>query len=186
MDRLAKKCESDEKKEKLKIKKAMQKNNVEGARIHAENAIRQKNNGINFLRMSARVDAVAQRVQTAVTMRQVTMSMKGVVRNMDKAMASMNLEQMSALMDKFEKVFEDIDVQTKVMDGAMGATSQASMPEGQIDALLDQVADEHGLERHMEIGAQDAVTGAVGNASASQANAEQDELTERLARLRQG
>lgn len=44
---------------------------MEVARIHAENAIRQKNQSVNFLRMSARVDAVASRVQTAVTMKQV-------------------------------------------------------------------------------------------------------------------
>ena len=66
MARSAKKCEKDEKTEKLKLKKvcnndfelatfplliiisyvsaqALQKGNVEGARIHAENAIRQKN-----------------------------------------------------------------------------------------------------------------------------------------------
>lgn len=51
--------------------KAIQKGNMEVARIHAENAIRQKNQAINFLRMSARVDAVAARVQTAVTMGKV-------------------------------------------------------------------------------------------------------------------
>lgn len=50
---------------------AIQKGNMEVARIHAENAIRQKNQSVNFLRMSARVDAVAARVQTAVTMNKV-------------------------------------------------------------------------------------------------------------------
>lgn len=50
---------------------AIQKGNMEAARIHAENAIRQKHQSINYLRMSARVDAVASRVQTAVTMNQV-------------------------------------------------------------------------------------------------------------------
>ena len=55
----------------LVIFQAIQKGNTEVARIHAENAIRQKNQSINFLRMSARVDAVAARVQTAVTMNQV-------------------------------------------------------------------------------------------------------------------
>lgn len=53
---------------------AIQKGNMEVARIHAENAIRQKNQAINFLRMSARVDAVAARVQTAVTMGKVRVS----------------------------------------------------------------------------------------------------------------
>lgn len=43
MARSAKKCEKEEKAEKVKLKKALQKGNVEGARIHAENAIRQKN-----------------------------------------------------------------------------------------------------------------------------------------------
>ena len=50
---------------------AIQKGNMEGAKIHAENAIRQKNQALNYRRMSARIDAVSARVQTAVTMRQV-------------------------------------------------------------------------------------------------------------------
>lgn len=53
------------------VAQAIQKGNTEVARIHAENAIRQKNQSVNFLRMSARVDAVAARVQTAVTMNKV-------------------------------------------------------------------------------------------------------------------
>lgn len=44
---------------------------MEVARIHGENAIRQKNQSLNFLRMAARIDAVASRVQTAVTTKKV-------------------------------------------------------------------------------------------------------------------
>ena len=55
----------------LFVSQAIQKGNMEAARIHSENAIRQKHQSLNFLRMSARVDAVAARVQTAVTMNQV-------------------------------------------------------------------------------------------------------------------
>jgi len=71
LERNSKKCEKEERVEKLKCKKAIQKGNLEGARIHAENAIRQKNQALNYLRMSARVDAVASRVQTALTTRKV-------------------------------------------------------------------------------------------------------------------
>lgn len=66
---------------------------MEGAKIHAENAIRQKNQALNFRRMSARIDAVASRVQTAVTTKQVTKSMGGVVKSMEAATRSMNLEK---------------------------------------------------------------------------------------------
>ena len=50
---------------------ALQQKNVEGAKIYAENAIRKKNEGLNYLRMAARVDAVSSKVQTALTMKQV-------------------------------------------------------------------------------------------------------------------
>ena len=53
---------------------AIQQKNIEGARIYAENAIRKKHEMLNYMRMSARVDAVASRVQSAVAMKGVSIS----------------------------------------------------------------------------------------------------------------
>ena len=63
--RQSKKCEKDEKAEKKKLKQAIEKQNVEGAKIYAQNAIRKKNEGMNYLRLSSRIDAVASRLDTA-------------------------------------------------------------------------------------------------------------------------
>merc|ERR1712124_191280 len=92
----SKKADKEEKAEKKKLAKAIEKGNMEVAKIHAENAIRQKNQSLNFLRMSARVDATASRVQSAVTTKKVTKSMEGVVKGMSAAMKSMNLEKISS------------------------------------------------------------------------------------------
>jgi len=181
LERNSKKCEKEEKLEKQKCKKAIQKGNVEGARIHAENAIRQKNQSLNYLRMSARVDAVASRVQSALTTRRVTQSMAGVVKAMDAAMKSMNLEKISNLMDKFESQFEDLDVQSSYMENTMSQTTTTAVPQGDVDNLMQQVADEAGLELNMEL--PQGQTGTIG--ASTQVSQEQDELTQRLARLRQ-
>ena len=117
---------------------------MEGARIHAENAIRQKNQSLNYLRMSARIDAVASRVQTAVTTKRVTQSIAGVTKAMDSAMRSMNLEKISQIMDKFEKQFEDLDVQTTTMENSISSSTTVATPENQVDSLMQQVADEAG------------------------------------------
>jgi len=180
LNKLSTKCEKNEKLEKKKVKAAMTKGNMEGARIHAENAIREKSQALNFLKMGARLDGVNQRIQTAVTMQKVSMSMKGVVKGMDRAMASMNLVQLTQLMDRFEKQQEDLDVQMSVMDGAMGASTANSMPEGQVTELMEQVADEHGIEMAQELDS--TAEGPLG--STSTANAEQDVLAERLAQIR--
>ena len=44
----------------------MEKGNMDGARIYAQNAIRLKNQSLNYLKLSSRIDAVAARVNTAV------------------------------------------------------------------------------------------------------------------------
>ena len=74
---------------------AIQQNHNDIARIYAQNAIRKQNERLNLLRLASRIDAVSSRVQTAVTMRQVTGSMANVVRGMDQAMKSMDLEKVS-------------------------------------------------------------------------------------------
>lgn len=51
--------------------KAIEQGNMEGAKIYAENVIRNKNQALNFRRMASRVDAVSQRVQTAVATKKV-------------------------------------------------------------------------------------------------------------------
>ncbi|XP_037905795.1 charged multivesicular body protein 1b [Hermetia illucens] len=182
LERSSKKCEKEEKLEQAKVKKAIQKGNMDVARIHAENAIRQKSQALNYLRMAARVDAVASRVQSALTTRKVTNSMAGVVKAMDAAMKGMNLEKMSSLMDRFEQQFEDLDVQSSYMENTMSQTTTTAVPQADVDNLLQQVADEAGLELNMELpsGPQTSTIGA-----STQVSQEQDELTQRLARLRQ-
>ncbi|KAI9142355.1 vacuolar assembly protein DID2 [Paraphysoderma sedebokerense] len=183
LQRNAKKCQKDEAAEKVKLKKAIQQGNMEGARIYAANAIRKKNESLNLLRLGSRIDAVASRVQTAVTMRKVTQSMAGVVKQMDKAMAAMNLEQISMVMDKFESQFEDLDVQTSYMESAMSTTTAQSTPQEDVDLLMQQVADEHGLELNMEMNGA-AVPGTSLGVKEGKEKEEQDELTERLTKLR--
>jgi charged multivesicular body protein 1 len=88
---------------------------------------------------------VASRLETAVRMNTVTKSMKGVVKGMDKGLASMDVDKISATMDKFERQFEDLDVKAAYMDTAMNATTASATPVDQVDELVMMVADENNL-----------------------------------------
>ncbi|KAF3816173.1 hypothetical protein GH733_014762, partial [Mirounga leonina] len=79
--------------------------------------------------MSAKFDAVATRVQTAVvTMGKVTNSMAGIVKSVGATMKSMNLEKFLP-MDKFEHQFETLDVQTQQMEDTMSSSTTLTMPQ---------------------------------------------------------
>ncbi|KAL7576805.1 hypothetical protein ACA910_013823 [Epithemia clementina (nom. ined.)] len=185
MARSSKKCEKNEKAALEKLKKAIQQGNHEGARIYGQDAIREKNQALNHLRMASRLDACCSRIETAVRMNQVSAGMKGVVRGMDQSLASMNIEQLSAVMDKFESQFEDLDVKTQYMEGAMNATTATSTPAEQVDDLINRVADENNLE----LGEAFSQAGPVGKktppvSQKQEEKPETDDLEARLANLR--
>lgn len=169
------KSAKQQKQETAAVSKAIKAGNNDIARIHAEIAIRKQQEHINLLRLSARIDAVASRVQTAVTMRTVTRNMGQVVKGMDRAMSSMNLEQISMVMDKFETQFEDLDVQAGYMEGAMNGTTATGMPTEEVDALMSKVADEAGLELKQNM------TDEVPKATVGEQ--QEDQLHERLKKL---
>jgi len=177
--RQANKSEKSIRTEKLKLKKAIEKGNMEGAKIYAENAIRKKNEALNYLRLASRVDAVAARVETAVRMKQVTRSMAGIVKGMDKAMNQMDMRKVTEVMDKFESQFEDLDVKSQYVQDAVDQSTTLSVPQEDVQSLIQQVADEHGLEIAGQLD-----TVAVPVSPTKAAADEQDELTARLNKLR--
>lgn len=81
-------------------------------------------------------------------------------------------------MQLFEKQFENLDLQTQVVEGVMSEQAAMSTPEDEVTALMQQVADEHGLE--VQIGLPGAATAVAAPAAAS---AEPD-LNARLAELK--
>jgi charged multivesicular body protein 1 len=182
LERLSKKAEKEQKAQEKKVKQQLEKGNQEGARIYAENAIRKKNESLGYLRMSGKVDAVASRVQSAQTMKNVSKNMGSVVKSLDKAINSMELQKISAVMDKFESQFEDLDVRTSVMEDSMGVATTTNTPVAQVDDLIRQVADEAGLEVSSQLASVPSADPMSVSVAASAAEA--DPLSRRLAALR--
>ena len=75
------------------VKKAIEKGNIEGAKIYAQNAIRKKGEALNYLKLASRLDAVVARLDTQAKMQGVTRSMAGIVKTLDKALAANNLDK---------------------------------------------------------------------------------------------
>ncbi|CAM8953858.1 unnamed protein product [Rhodiola kirilowii] len=181
LQRQARKCEKEENAEKLKVKKAIEKGNMDGARIYAENAIRKRTEQMNYLRLSSRLEAVVARLDTQAKMSTITKSMGSIVKSLESSLNTANLQKMSETMDQFEKQFVNMEVQAEFMESSMAGSTSLSTPEGDVNSLMQQVADDYGLE--VSVG----LPQAAGHAIASPAQAEkvdEDDLSRRLAELK--
>lgn len=180
--RQSKKSEKEEKAEKLKVKKAIEKGNIDGAKIYAQNAIRKKNEQLNYLRLSSRLDAVIARLDQQSKMQAISRNMGGIVKALDKALASNNLEKVAATMEQFERQFENLDIQSEFIESAMNNQAVLSTPEEDVSMLMQQVADEHNLELSLGMASASAQhqVAAPQQATTDSAN----DLAQRLAGLR--
>jgi charged multivesicular body protein 1 len=184
MNQSSKKCERNQEQQKAKLKKAIEQKNVEGARIYAQNAIREKNQALNYLRLASRVDAVASRLETAIRMQQTTKVMTSTVSGMRTAMKSMDIDKIDMTMQDFESLFSDMDVKSGYMEGAMEASTAMSTPPDQVDSLIAMVADEAGLDAAMALDGLGEVGTHVPAKEKAEAAKKEDDLEARLAALR--
>ncbi|KAK7202039.1 vesicular protein trafficking mediator [Novymonas esmeraldas] len=167
--------------EKLSVKKALEKGNPEAARIYAENAIRKRNEGLNYLRLASRLDAATSRIQTAMQMKAVTKTMSTTVKGMDKILSSMDPMKIAKVMDVFEQQVGTMDVNLGTMDAAFESSSAGTVPIGQVDSLMEQLAAENNIDLSTKMGG-----GQLGNNIAVPARKQQmdeDDIAERLKAL---
>ena len=165
------------------------------ARIYAGNAIRKQNEKLNLLQLASRVDAVAGRVQTAVTMRQITGNMMKVNRSLDVAMKSMSPEmvrdltatcvmaadniQIASVMVDFEKQFENVDSATELYQDITSSATAVGTPQEDVDRLMAQAADKAGVDLQQDLQEATPVKTKVGPTEQ-----EEEAFTERLRALR--
>jgi len=181
LQRSHRKCEKEEKQEKKKVKSDMEKGNLDGARVHAQNAIRKRSEGMNYLRLSSRIDAVASRLETQAKMNMVNRSMVAIVQSLDRAISNQNFEQITNTMDTFERQFEHLDIQSDFVENAMLSTTTTSTPSNDVDILLREVADENGLEMNVNL---PSTSQAIVNSQEKNALGDGDALRQRLDALK--
>lgn len=181
LQRQARKCEKEEKEQKLKVKKAIEKGNMDGARIYAENAIRKRTEHMNYLRLASRLDAVVARLDTQAKMQVIGKSMGNIVKSLESSLNTGNLQKMSETMDSFERQFVNMEVQAEFMEGAMAGSTSLSTPETEVNSLMQQVADDYGLE--VSVGLPQAAAHAI-PAAKDKEKVDEDDLTRRLAELK--
>ena len=108
-----------------------------------------------------------------------------VSKSLDKAMSSMDLEKISKIMEKFESQFTDLDVKANVLEDTMSSATTLTTPQVQVDSLIKQVAEENGLEIMDAVADAPGTSGlSVPGAQSTRSKTEEDDLTKRLASLR--
>ena len=146
MERESKKAESQSKSLVEKVKKCIAKGDYEQAKIAASDAIRQKNMVKRYRVLSSKIGMVAERLKTAYQNQKLTGQMQSLTQQLMGAGNMMDIVKMTETMSNFEKLFDDLDVNSNMMDQVFDNVSAGTVNENEVNQLIGQIAQQNGLK----------------------------------------
>ena len=146
MAKEAKKAETQNKNLIKKVKDCIAKGDYEQAKVAASDAIRQKNQVRRYRVLSSKIDTVAQRLQSAYQNQRLTEQMQSLTQQMVGAGNMMDMVKMTETMANFEKLFDDLDVNSAMMDQVFDNVNAGTVNDAEVNTLIQQVAQQNGMK----------------------------------------
>ena len=146
MAKEAKKSEAQNKALIKKVKDSIAKGDYEQAKVAASDAIRSKNQVRRYQVLSSKINTVAQRLQSAYQNQQLTEKMQSLTQQMIGAGNMMDLVKMTETMSNFEKLFDDLDVNSAMMDQVFDNVNAGTVNEQEVKQLIGQIAQQNGMK----------------------------------------
>ena len=129
-----------------KVKDLIAKGDYEHAKITAADAIRKKNEIKRYQVLSSKVDTISQRLQSAYQTQQLTENMKNLTEKMVSAGNIGDMVQINETMANFEKMFDDLDVNSNMMNEVFDNVNVGTTNDQEVNELINQVAEANGMK----------------------------------------
>lgn len=149
LKREALRAEATFRSEKAKAEKAMNNHEFQISRIHAGSAIREKKRQVSLRAEAARADVIINELKAAQSTRDTSRTLAMASRGLDAASKSVNLENLLAHANNFLARSEDFKIASSAIENvAQGIAQQEQGAEGEadVDRLMEQLADEAGVD----------------------------------------
>ena len=141
----SKKAETAHKNLLGKVKDLIAKGDYEKAKVVASDAIRKKNDIKRYQVLSSKLDTLTQRLQSAYQTQQLTENMKSLTQKMISTNIG-DMVQINETMANFEKMFDDLDVNSNMMNEVFDNVNVGTTNDQEVNELINQVAEANGMK----------------------------------------
>ena len=150
------KAMKDKKKQLAKAKVCLKKGEEEGARLYCDLAQQKHNEGMQYLRMSHRLEVIAGQVKSKTKSMEMMDSLNQFTPFLQEASANMPLEQMYKNMEEFSTAYDDLAVKGHIMDENMNKVMGDKGTVENVDNMMNQLKTEVAYELTGDVNTNDA------------------------------
>ena len=146
MERESKKSDAQSKNLIKKVQACIAKGDYDQAKVAASDAIRQKNMVKRYRVLSSKIDAVAQKLKSAYQNQKLSEQITSLTQQLVGANNMMDIVKMTETMGNFEKLFDDLDVNSNMMDQVFDNVNAGTVNEQEVKQLIGQIAQQNGMK----------------------------------------
>lgn len=164
----------EKKKALAKAKACLKKGEEEGAQMFCELAQQKHNEGMQYLRMSNRLEVISGQVKSKFKSMEMMDSLGQFTPFLEQASHDMPLEQMYSNMERFSSAYDDLAVKGKIMDETMDKTMGQKGTVSNVDNMMNQLKAEVAYDLTGDVATTDVQNNANTNTNANQADTNND------------
>ena len=150
------KAMKDKKKQLEKAKACLKKGEEEGARLYCDLAQQKHNEGMQYLRMSNRMEVLAGQIKSKTKSMEMVESLNQITPFLQQADADLSLEDMQRNMQAFSKAYDDLAVKGHIMDENMNKVMGEKNTVANTDNMMNQLKAEVAYELTGDVNTNDA------------------------------
>ncbi|KAL6938003.1 hypothetical protein ACO0RG_004530 [Hanseniaspora osmophila] len=179
-----KEAKVNEKKLTKLLSQADSSDNAEIVKIYASNVVRKKNEHLQLLKLQSKIDGIISRLNTSLIMKNLNSNFYKITKNLDVALRTMNLEQITMIMEKFESQFEEIDTNVESFNSLTNSNVMMKQQDNdEVDNLISKLRDENGLKLP-DVNNTEEVPISIDEPTTNKEDELEDKLAQRLKALR--
>ena len=145
LNKSMKKLENTERQTERKIRQAIQKGDMQAARMYAQDTVRSRKWARGYQSLVSKIDGLLFKLERADAVQSIAGEMKGVAKTLINANQALNLPEIDHLVGDMQRALDGIEETSEVMEDSMDDLFESDTDETEIDSLLTEYGVEVGL-----------------------------------------
>lgn len=145
LQRSQKKLENQEKQVEHKIRAAMQKGDMQAARMYAKDTVRSRKWARGYQSLISKIDGLVFKLERAEAVGSLAGEMKGVAQSLIAANNALNLPEIDNLVGNMQSALDGIEDTSEIMEDSVDQLFDNDTDETEVDNLLHEYGAEVGV-----------------------------------------
>jgi len=128
-----------------KIKQAIQRGDMEAARMYANDVVRARKWSRGYQSLISKIDGLMFKLERSDAVQSLAGEMRGVAKSLREASAALNIAGLDDVIQDMEQAMEEVDISSEVMEESVEGMFATDVDETEVDNILAEYGAEVGI-----------------------------------------